>query len=289
MNSKLRITASLFTNIHPLAYLFLYWILIAIFGLLYSCFTPTGFYAPYTRYEEYSYNDNEELRKTLEESIKNKINKTDISNLTIDEWVINKDSLRVINLKATPEDQLTFTVTVSAIGIGKNSGIERYGESTHIVVDNHPYTRSLSQKEVITHRTPRIDTTNKSNTQADEFEKNLFNLIFNKTHRISGTSSSLISFTVREEKKFTSYIKGVNGNPSSTSGNTMRMLYLSIVVATTLGLGDIIPITPTARFLVASEAILGITIAGLFINSLSSRRTTCQTTGPSESNTPPNA
>ena len=49
------------------------------------------------------------------------------------------------------------------------------------------------------------------------------------------------------------------------------MLYFSAVVITTLGLGDIVPLTDWARSLVAAEAVLGIVFAGLFINAAASR------------------
>lgn len=58
----------------------------------------------------------------------------------------------------------------------------------------------------------------------------------------------------------------LNGVPSTTEfGN---MLYLSIVTITTLGYGDFVPITNKARLLVSSEALLGIVVIGLFLNSL---------------------
>jgi hypothetical protein len=49
------------------------------------------------------------------------------------------------------------------------------------------------------------------------------------------------------------------------------MLYLSSVTITTLGYGDIVPVTCSARMLIASEAILGVILAGLFLNSLALR------------------
>jgi hypothetical protein len=42
-------------------------------------------------------------------------------------------------------------------------------------------------------------------------------------------------------------------------------------VLTTLGLGDIVPMTASSRFCVALEAISGITLAGLFLNALAFR------------------
>ncbi|TBZ35965.1 two pore domain potassium channel family protein [Rhizobium leguminosarum bv. viciae] len=49
------------------------------------------------------------------------------------------------------------------------------------------------------------------------------------------------------------------------------MTYVSAVVITTLGLGDIVPISPMARTLVAAEAVIGILLAGLFLNALASQ------------------
>ncbi len=47
----------------------------------------------------------------------------------------------------------------------------------------------------------------------------------------------------------------------------MRMLYLSVVTATTLGYGDIVPVTTWARGGIMIEALFGVILAGFFINS----------------------
>lgn len=46
-------------------------------------------------------------------------------------------------------------------------------------------------------------------------------------------------------------------------------LYFSIITITTLGYGDITPITKMGKFLTASEASFGMILVGLFLNSLS--------------------
>jgi hypothetical protein len=51
-----------------------------------------------------------------------------------------------------------------------------------------------------------------------------------------------------------------------------RMFYFSTATITTLGYGDIVPVTTTARMLTSSEAILGIILIGLFVNRVSSRQ-----------------
>ena len=68
--------------------------------------------------------------------------------------------------------------------------------------------------------------------------------------------------------RLVAYANAVRGFPGEVSGRFRRMLYLSTVTVTTLGYGDIVPLTTTARSLVASESILGIILIGLFLNSL---------------------
>jgi hypothetical protein len=47
-----------------------------------------------------------------------------------------------------------------------------------------------------------------------------------------------------------------------------RMLYLSAMTVTTVGYGDIVPLTDMARMAVSSEAIFGLVLIGLFLNAL---------------------
>ena len=49
-----------------------------------------------------------------------------------------------------------------------------------------------------------------------------------------------------------------------SSGSFFRMLYLSATTITTLGLGDIVPVTDPARWAVGCEAVLGVILVGLF-------------------------
>lgn len=63
--------------------------------------------------------------------------------------------------------------------------------------------------------------------------------------------------------------RGLHGNPHGLPGGFVRMLYLSAITTTTLGYGDIVPITSRARILVALEATLGIILIGLFLSAIS--------------------
>jgi hypothetical protein len=54
-------------------------------------------------------------------------------------------------------------------------------------------------------------------------------------------------------------------------GRQTRSLYLSAVTITTLGFGDVVPVTAGARFLVGTEALGGVIAAGLFLNAIANR------------------
>ena len=68
--------------------------------------------------------------------------------------------------------------------------------------------------------------------------------------------------------EITGYASATFGQPKPSIDNLVRMFYLSSMTITTTGYGDIVPLTNWARFWVAVEAFLGITIMGFFLNSI---------------------
>jgi hypothetical protein len=56
-----------------------------------------------------------------------------------------------------------------------------------------------------------------------------------------------------------SYLMSIDGLPD---GLFLRMLYMSTVTATTLGYGDILPVTTVSRALIALESVLGLILIG---------------------------
>jgi hypothetical protein len=68
--------------------------------------------------------------------------------------------------------------------------------------------------------------------------------------------------------------RATRGFPTNASGGFIRMLYFSAITITTIGYGDIYPISTVARLLVASEAILGVVLVGLFLNAVVQERRT---------------
>ena len=72
------------------------------------------------------------------------------------------------------------------------------------------------------------------------------------------------------EDTFPKLIKALQGLPEDEPGRFLRMAYLSVVTLTTLGYGDIVPLTPMARFWVSLETFLGPVLLGIFLIALTS-------------------
>lgn len=66
---------------------------------------------------------------------------------------------------------------------------------------------------------------------------------------------------------FVRFFNAAEGDPYYASDRWFRMAYLSAVTVTTLGFGDITPVSTSARLLIAMEAVLGIVLIGLFVNA----------------------
>ena len=78
----------------------------------------------------------------------------------------------------------------------------------------------------------------------------------------------MLAIPISLHKKVEILENTLEGFPYKTPGSFWRMFYLSSITITTVGFGDIVPITTTARILVSIEAILGVIFIGLFLNSL---------------------
>jgi hypothetical protein len=68
-----------------------------------------------------------------------------------------------------------------------------------------------------------------------------------------------------------SLVRLLSGQPDSGWDNFLRMLYFSVVTITTVGFGDIVPVTRLSRGLVTFEAFLGPVILGFFLNAVARR------------------
>lgn len=88
---------------------------------------------------------------------------------------------------------------------------------------------------------------------------------------LPASSSGTLTMSRATYEELQRFYAAVQGDPSYASGTWLRMLYLSAITITTLGFGDITPVSESARMSIALEAVLGIVVIGLFLNSLAMR------------------
>ena len=81
----------------------------------------------------------------------------------------------------------------------------------------------------------------------------------------------ILSLSLSVDNELRDYWSDLRGFPSNASDSGFRSLYLSAMTITTVGYGDIVPVTDAARVWVAVEAIYGIVFAGLFVGSVGYR------------------
>ncbi len=261
-----RLTLAL-SRTHPLAYLLSFLIAIPGFAILYVVVAPQGFYAPSARYERHRASYTLQLATILEGTLHRSLDSAAERELSIGDWKLDPKSLRVDDLDSTDGTTLSFRVSFSAHAAGKLSPEKQARWSIILVVPDNPTHALLSEgAPVTTYRVPDVSFVTYPSPFKEEYES-LFRLMLGQKDFFAVPTPAL-ALNAPEELQFRHYLLDARGDPSSISGDLSRMTYLSAVVITTLGFGDIVPVTPEARILVATEAITGVVFAGLFLNAL---------------------
>jgi hypothetical protein len=179
-------------------------------------------------------------------------------------------SIVVDTVTGSDSGQLSFRVRINAEGIGRQRGGSQLGWLAFVSVDQQPIAEQLGSNEAEVYRLPAVDSA-KYASPFSAHSDTIVRLVFMPKRYGFDLLLPVLSLTAREDKQLRTYLRGYRGDPSGFRSQIWRMIYLSAVVVTTLGLGDIVPITPWARWLVAGEAVMGIAVAGLFLNALSYR------------------
>ncbi|MCZ0743185.1 potassium channel family protein [Vibrio diabolicus] len=232
-----------------------YFLCILVFAILFTI-TSDGFYHSTSQYESSLAMDAQAILESLEKELESQSN---FEPHNYDGWTLDKNELSVSSL-VNDEPKIKFLLhTVfrkgtDAVGITRELYFVYNPQLTSCKGNEDCYSTRILQSSVP---------------------------IISKERKISELMMPFVAYygdiyvietSVNFDHKVDAYVSAKNGFPSEASGNFGRMLYLSIVTITTLGYGDIVPISDLNRFLVGLEAILGIILIGLFLNSLSQER-----------------
>jgi voltage-gated potassium channel Kch len=248
-----------FGNLPPHAYLLAYITAIIVFAAVYY-FISDQFYHPYVRYEEAMRSEASGLRIALTKSFQKAIND---HSLIADGVVLNSDSAIVTDV--TPEgSELLVRLWIRIIKEEPN-----YSETQlPILLRLKPVALSVMRKpgeEAVLTSFPEVD------AQQGIPLPEVLSQVFGDLDVIrAGIRKAVQQIVITQDDltRMRAFTAGFSGFPDRVSGVMGRMLYLSTITITTVGYGDIVPLSGLARFLVGLEATLGIVLLGLFISSL---------------------
>lgn len=240
--------------LRPFTYLVLYVVAIFTFAALYDWIDDAAFYAPYAKFEPSSADDT----AMVEFRIVDIVSKADRL-LRVDDtgWLVNPNSFGVTDLTLEEGGDFHFTMVF-------------YG--THFTADKRdavvsgPVPIRVSRRLIML---PKEKLFCRMVTwQQDKMRETILAELF----RQSPLNPPMLCWDGRSEYQFHQMGSGWSGNPKAFSGSYWRMVYLSAVTITSVGYGDIVPMSSMARFLCGLEAVLGWVIAGFFLNAIAQRR-----------------
>jgi len=267
---KLKIFDILF-NRNQFVYAGIYLLLIPIFALVYSLLPSYQFYHSTAKYEYSVLNPQAdkilaEMNRQIQINYKNNLEKKQ-----------KVDDLRLFNINNISLFSLKYEDGRFSFKIVYDEFFKMNEEDTSYAYSRGSYKLSFPLKSTMIITEPKkqqqvflmeIQNENAINKVDTLFFNNRINKIF------SYKKIQLPFLVINKDldDRLNEFASTVSGFPTSFSDNYWRMFYLSSVTLTTLGFGDIVPVTNTTRILISIEAIVGVVLIGLFLNALSKRK-----------------
>jgi hypothetical protein len=241
-----------------------YLLLIPVFAVVYFVL-PNGFYHTTVQHEPVMDEEAAVLLFRLQEELVSQFEHGHGQPaIDVGVWRLDSRTIRLYDLRPT-DTQVAFTVAIRLDGIGLNQGSQMYTSvMTSLDVRSRILTAFPDDRPSVVFMTTQFE--------SDDFPVPLAAMFPTQNLEVHGYMVPGILITEELYSDLMGFANALRGFPSGTRGTFGRMLYVSAVTITTLGYGDVIPLTRGARSAVAIEAILGVVLAGLFINSLFSRR-----------------
>jgi len=246
----------------------IYFALIPLFAIIYF-FIPTHFYHTTNKYEHYWVEEIKELEEMILAEIKEdflEVHKSNEIKILENNLTFNIDSSSVYDLKIN-DKSITFGFTNRMY----NEKIWfPFFYTTQIELESESLIGGEDEStKVINFISEGIDSLNNEIKLFSGVKAEFVQCSTCKVPLVE--ASNALHIDSETEDKLQSLIKANKGFPAKTAGSFFRMMYLSATTLTTLGLGDITPISNWARFLITLETILGIVFMGLFVNSLNNK------------------
>lgn len=266
-DSRLKLGILRISGVPPLVFLLIYLAAIPTFGFVFTVLPPASFYAPYSRYEPSARADANLVAADIYASIERSLLQTG-SRQVDGGWWIDPKELGISEVTIDANHNLGFTVKFTAWR--RKAPLARVGWSIRASVPLNERIISSAASRTIVSRAIGMPARPTFLPPGLEISDAVFApLLFKSSDPIM--QAEALSMSETADQRLFAFARGRAGDPSGVSGQLERMTYLSAVTITTIGFGDIIPITDLARALVAFEAVLGWTLAGFFLNAAAHR------------------
>ncbi len=254
-------------------YLILYVSLIPIFGVIYNNL-PFEFYHSTNKYEKYIDVDKKVIITDLQTFLKVVLLQAHGKRIIVEGGrYFDINTIKILDITFVNEEAQIYVI---GYAFGKDQSMSMCYEShLNFSLSSFSPPDTLENGELVIHQLicTQQDNPNFLLKAYDVFTSGKLKIRWGESgvEVWPGHDCGFIFIPISIMNKITAYYSALKGFPSYSSGNFERMLYLSAMIITTVGLGDIVPISTRARFFVTLEAILGIIIIGLFLNSLAKK------------------
>lgn len=243
-------------------FLISYVAIIPVFALYYSS-VAAEFYHSTAKYEANILGDGSQLRQDLEAAVRDQFLTANGENIKeVDGWLLDIRQFSIS--KASFQDgRLYFQAYMRSLS---NNGM-MIGGPRGFYIDAGPsfVVGGRGAEDRIVVKIPHSDEERHWPVPDSE--------IFSTTEvGFARTARGAIAIPSELQERITSLQDSFDGFPARSSGAFGRLLYFSAVTQTTLGFGDIVPISDRTRLVVGIQSVLGIILIGLFLNSLAGAR-----------------
>lgn len=266
MSRMARLASLRLGSVPSVLFLCAYVLLIFVFSAIYFVLPDRSFFHSTSQYEYDEFNaDAERLLSDLEVGIKsNLVNFYKTDELKIRGWALDTRQLEVhsLSVKDFPEE-FSFRLVVPLSRLDPNFGrIETQFRWTVTV----PLQGRLIIGEIV-YLFLKPEALAPPLIEGIPPEPSLQDL-FPYTGEVGALPPPVLGLPMNLYAGIVEFGQGYRGFPAGVKGQYLRMLYFSAGLATASALGDIVPVTSTARLLVTIQALLSLAVFGLFLNAL---------------------
>jgi hypothetical protein len=262
--------SSFFGRMPSMGYAIAYLFCIPMFAIGYRIMPQPSFYHGTVQHELALRADAHDIEKELLKEIVFEFQNVHGGSTANDgSWSIEIPKIHVYSLTPTTE-KAELKIKVELVGIDENEGIQSIIPMHASIEYPRNYASYSSERQKWTVY-KKLNIQNRTHLEINPFV--IFPGRIGSGLDIKRSIDSPVFIPISSELQDQIFALGMaaKGLPFLSSGSFARMFYFSAVTITTLGYGDIVPITNIARIATSIESILGVILIGLFFNSLASQ------------------